>query len=55
MMWSTAIFQHFVIRGLEIWITKILFLVEHYTIKMDIIRYYLFPNSTALKLCNQKD
>ena len=21
---------------------------------MDIIRYYLLPNSTALKLCNQK-
>ena len=31
-----------------------LFLVEHYIIKMDIIRYYLLPNSTALKLCNRK-
>ena len=24
-----------------------LFLEEHYTVKMDIIRYYLLPNSTA--------
>ena len=30
------------------------FLVEHHTIKMDIIRYYPLPNSTALKLYNQK-
>ena len=27
----------------------VLFLVEHYTIKMDIIKYYLLPNSTVLK------
>ena len=31
--------------------TKILlFIMEHYTMKIDIIRYYLFPNSTGQKL-----
>ena len=30
------------------------FLVEHYTIKINIIRYYQLPNSTALKLFNEK-
>ena len=35
--------------------TKVLlFLVEHYTIKIDIIKYYLLPMSTTLKLCSQK-
>ena len=29
----------------------ILFLVEYYTIKMDIVRNYLSPNSTAQKIC----
>ena len=33
--------------------TRILFLVKH-TLKMDIIRYYLLPNSPVLKLCNKK-
>ena len=28
--------------------------VGHYVIKTDSIRYYLLPNSLALKLCNQK-
>ena len=28
--------------------------VEHYTLKMDIIRYYLLPKSTALKLTKNK-
>ena len=32
----------------------LLFLVESYKIKMDIIKYYLSPNPTALTLCNQK-
>ena len=32
----------------------LLLIVEHYIIKMDIIRHYLLPNSAALKLCNQK-
>ena len=31
-----------------------IFLVQHYTIQMDIIRHYLLPNFTALKLCNKK-
>ena len=31
----------------------LLFLAEYYTIKTDIVRYYLLPNSTELKLCNQ--
>ena len=31
----------------------LLFPVEHYTIKTDIFRYYLLPNSTALKLLTQ--
>ena len=30
------------------------FLVEHYKIKTDTIRYYSLTNSTALKFCNQK-
>ena len=30
------------------------FLVEHYTIITDIIRYYLIPNYTVLKFDNQK-
>ena len=30
------------------------FWVEHYTTKMAIIIYYLWPNSSALKICNQK-
>ena len=28
--------------------------MEYYIIKMDIIKYYLLPNSTALQLYNQK-
>ena len=28
--------------------------MEHDIIKTDIIRYYLLPNSTVLKLCYQK-
>ena len=32
----------------------LLFLVKHYTVRMDISRYYLLPNSTKLKLKNQK-
>ena len=32
----------------------LLFLVEHYTMKMDFIMYYLLPNSTALNTFNQK-
>ena len=31
----------------------LLFQVEHYTINMDIIRYYLLPNFMVLKLCDQ--
>ena len=31
----------------HIWI---LFQVEHYTIKKDIMKYYLLPNSTVFKL-----
>ena len=30
------------------------FLVEYYKIKMDITGYYLLPNSTVLKLGNEK-
>ena len=30
----------------------LLFLMNHYTIKTDIIRYYLLSNSTVLKLCS---
>ena len=34
--------------------TRILiFLVEQYTTKTDIIRYYLLPNSIILNICNQ--
>ena len=29
----------------------LLFLVEYYTFKTDIIRYYLLPNFTALEFC----
>ena len=32
----------------------LLFLVEHYKIKTDIIKYYLFLKSTELKLWSQK-
>ena len=32
----------------------LLFIVKHYAIKTDIIRYYLFLNSAELKFCNQK-
>ena len=32
----------------------LLFSVEYYIIKLDIIEYYLWPNSTAVKLCKQK-
>ena len=28
--------------------------MEHYTIKTDIISYYLLSNSSATKLCKQK-
>ena len=28
--------------------------MEKYTIKTDIIKYYLLPNSATLKLCSQK-
>ena len=28
--------------------------MENYTLKTDIIRYYILPNSTALKHCNQQ-
>ena len=30
------------------------FLVEHYTIKMVVIRYYLLSNSILLKFCKRK-
>ena len=34
--------------------TRILsFLVRHYTMKMDIIGYYLLPKSTVIKICSQ--
>ena len=36
------------LKSKNTWI--LLFLVEHYPIKTNIIRYYLLPNSTALKL-----
>ena len=32
----------------------LLFPVEHYTIKMDIIRFCLLPESTVLKICYKK-
>ena len=32
----------------------LLFLVEHYTIKTDIIKYYSLLKSFALKLCDEK-
>ena len=28
--------------------------MENYTIKTNIIRFYLLPNSSAMKICNQK-
>ena len=28
--------------------------MEHYIIKTNIIRYHLLPDSTALKVCNEK-
>ena len=31
----------------------LIFLIENYTIKTNIIKYYLLPNSTALKLYDQ--
>ena len=35
--------------------TKILlFQAERYTVNTDIIRYYLLPNSTVLKLCKEE-
>ena len=33
---------------------KVQCLVEYYALKMDIMRYYLLPNFTRLKRCNQK-
>ncbi len=34
--------------------TRMLFLLKHYTIKMDSVRYYLLPNFTILKFYNKK-
>ena len=48
--------DHKYVQNLNILYKKlVLFQMENYSIKMDIVRYYLLPNSTVLRLCNEKD
>ena len=57
-IYNIALYKQFLNKDLIFFKTKdnknLLFQAEYHPFKTNIIWYYLLPNSTALKLCNQK-